>query len=149
MCALYCLPAAASQCVSGWKLLSHDPMRLPKPALLGTPWRDTQQTAEDLCYLTLISSILPRKLVPVLGWSPQQDLPCVIKPGEGVVGRSPFMVYIQFPPKGPWGSFGKKITSLGWLEVTQHVRRGWHLICLLLPSPVPRLILRGIQPESS
>ena len=80
--------------------------------------------------------------------SPAEGLQCVIKPGEGVVGRSPFMLYIQFPPKRPWGSFGKKITSLGWLEVTQHIRRGWHLISLLPPSPVPRLILQGRQPES-
>ena len=79
---------------------------------------------------------------------PAEGLQCVIKPGEGVVGRSPFVLYIQFPHKRPWGSFGKKITSLGWLEVTQHIRRGWHLISLRPSSPVPRLILQGRQPES-
>lgn len=79
---------------------------------------------------------------------PAEVLQCVIKPGEGVVGRSPFMLYIQFPHKRLWGSFGKKIPSLGWLEVTQHIRRGWHLISLLPCSPVPRLNCQGRQPES-
>ena len=64
---LLLLPASASQ-PGNFALLSS----VPKPSLLGTPSKGTQQTAEGLCHPVLISPILPRKQVPVLGWSPQQ-----------------------------------------------------------------------------
>ena len=109
---VYCLPAAASQCISGWKLLSHDPTGLWKPAFLGTPWRDSQQTAEDLCYLALISSILPRKPVPVLGWSPQQKDHVSSSPGREWWAEVPSCCTSSSHLKGPGADLGRR--SLPW-----------------------------------